>query len=196
MKYDRATRWLHAGLALTVVIQLTSSLLMAVPGPGRVPAEPGNALFQLHRWSGITVVGLLLLHWLWQLGGHVTNGWGHLFPWLSKPRMRRLMDDLKALPGWLRNGFPDQRTQTLPMAGAIHGLGLLAVSGMAATGGFIFFAMTPDGGMASPVRTVAEVHSAVAGFMWAYLGGHAGMAFLHQWRATPLVSDMFNLMRN
>jgi cytochrome b561 len=195
MKYDRATRWLHAGIALTVVMQLTSSLLMAVPGPGRAPTEPGNALFELHRWSGITVVGLLLLHWLWQLGGHVASGWGHLFPWFSQARMRRLMEDLKALPGWLRNGFPDQRTETLPMAGAIHGLGLLVLSGMAATGGTLFFAMAPDGGMTPWVHTVAEVHSFIAGFMWAYLGGHAGIALLHQWRESPLITDMFNLVR-
>ncbi len=117
MKYDRTTRWLHAGLALTVVIQLLSSLLMVVPHPGRVPTEPGYTLFHIHRWSGITVVSLLLLHWLWQLSGHLSNGWGHLFPWFSPRRMQRLMGDLKALPGWLRNGFPDQQKETLPMAG-------------------------------------------------------------------------------
>ena len=195
MKYDRTTRWLHAGLALTVVIQLASSQLMVVPHPGRAPVAFGNALFLVHRWSGITVVGLLLLHWLWQLGGHLSNGWGHLFPWFSARRMQRLMDDLKALPGWLRNGFPDQQKETLPMAGAIHGLGLLAVSGMAVTGGTIFFAMGPDGGMAPWVHTVAEIHSFIAGFMWAYLFGHAGIALLHQLRESPLITDMFNLAR-
>lgn len=195
MKYDRTTRWLHAGLALTVVIQLASSQLMVVPHPGRVPTEPGYTLFHIHRWSGITVVGLLLLHWLWQLGGHLSNGWGHLFPWFSARRMQRLMDDLKALPGWLRNGFPDQSKETLPMAGAIHGLGLLAVTGMAVTGGTIFFAMAPDGGMVPWVHTVAEIHSFIAGFMWAYLFGHAGIALVHQFRESPLITDMFNLAR-
>ena len=195
MKYDRTTRWLHAGLALMVLVQLFSSLLMVVPEPGRVPTQPGAALFQLHRWSGITVVCLLLLHWLWQLSGHLANGWGHLFPWFSRRRMDRLMADLKSLPDWLRNGFPDQQKETLPMAGAVHGLGLLTVTAMAVTGGTIFFAMTPDGGMTPIVRTVAEIHSFIANFMWAYLFGHAGIAVLHQWRESPLISDMFNLIR-
>lgn len=195
MKYDRTTRWLHAGIALTVVVQLLSSLLMVVPAPGHVPTEPGDFLFQVHRLSGITVVCLLLLHWLWQLGGHVKNGWGHLFPWFSKQRMRRLTGDLKSLPDWIRKGFPDQTAETLPLAGAVHGLGLLAVSGMAVTGGIIFFAMSPNGGMALWVVSLAEVHSFIANFVWAYLCGHVGIALLHHSRKSHLISDMFDLKR-
>ena len=194
MKYDRTTRWLHAGLALTVLIQLVSSQLMVVPEPGQIPTAPGDTLFELHRWSGITVVCLLLLHWLWLLSGHLANDWGHLFPWFSRRRMDRLMADLKSLPHWLRDGFPDQQKETLPMAGAVHGLGLLTVSGMATTGSTIFFIMAPDGGMAPIVVFIAEIHSFIANFMWAYLFGHAGIAILHQWRESPLISDMFNLV--
>jgi cytochrome b561 len=195
MKYDRTIRWLHAGLALTVLIQLFCSLFMEVTRPARIPTEPGHALFQIHQWSGISVAGLLLIHWLWQLAGHVTNGWGHLFPWYSRNHMRQLVSDLKTLPNWIRNGFPDQRVETLPLAGAVHGLGLLSVSAMALTGATIFFAMAPDGGLSPFVMHIADVHGFVANFVWVYVFGHAGMALYHQLSGSPLISDMFNLVR-
>lgn len=196
MKYGRTIRWLHAGLALGVLIQLGTSLFMQVTKPGQVPVAPWHALFQIHRWSGISLTGLLLVHWIWQLTGHVNDGWGHLFPWFSRCRLQRLRSDLKALPDWMRNGFPDQRTQTQPLAGAVHGLGLLTLSAMALTGATIFFGMSPDGAMPPAILFVAQVHSFVANLMWAYLFGHAGMAILHQLKGSPLVSDMFNLFKS
>ena len=195
MKYGLGIRWLHAGVALGILIQLFCSLFMQVTRPGHVPTEPGHILFQIHRWSGVSVTALLAIHWLWQLAGHLTNGWGHLFPWFSRPRLQALGDDLKSLPDWIRNGFPDQRTQTLPMAGAVHGLGLMAASAMALTGTIIFFGMSPDGAMPPLVRITADVHSFVASFIWAYLFGHAGIAVYHQFTGEPLVSDMFNLTK-
>lgn len=195
MKYDRITRWLHVGLALTVLVQLFSSLFMQVPSAGHTGTEPGAIFFHIHRSSGIGAAGLIMLHWLWQLTGHVANGWGHLFPWFSANRMRKLKSDLLALPKWMRNGFPDQRHETLPLAGAVHGLGLLAVTGMAATGTTIFFRMGLDGGMPPAVLRIADVHAFIAGFVWIYVIGHAGMAVFHQLTGTPLISDMFNLTR-
>ena len=195
MKYGRTIRWLHAGLALTVLIQLFCSLFMEVTIPGRTAPEPGHTFFLIHQWSGITVSCLVVLHWLWLLADHPTNGWGHLFPWVSSTRMHLLKSDLKALPKWIRNGFPDQRTETLPLAGAVHGLGLLTVSAMALTGGTIFFAMAPDGGMSSLVMGIADVHGFFGGIMWTYVIGHAGIALYHQLHDVPLVSDMFNLVR-
>ncbi len=196
MKYDRTTRWLHAGLALTVLIQLFCSLFMEVARQqGMAPPEPGRFFFQIHRWSGICVACLVLLHWLRLLAVRPVNGWGHLLPWFSRERMGHLKSDIVAVPNWIRNGFPDQRTETLPLAGAVHGLGLLTVSAMALTGGTIFFAMAPEGGMSPLVAGIAEVHSFFGGFMWAYLIGHAGIALYHQLRDVPLISDMFNLVR-
>lgn len=98
MKYDRMTRWIHAEIGLTVVIQLSCSLFMEVVTPGRIPMEPGNTLFEIHRWSGISVVVFVLFHWLWGLAGHVTSGWNHLFPWFSSAQMKKLLSDLKARP--------------------------------------------------------------------------------------------------
>jgi cytochrome b561 len=193
MKYDRVIRWLHAGIALGVVIQLSSSQLMDVPEPGKSVAGMFHSLFIVHRWSGISVFVIVVLHWLWGLGGHITGGWGHLFPWFSKARFEALMTDVKALPLWLRGQFPDQRTQTVPLAGAVHGLGLLAVSAMVLTGATLFFGIAPDGSMSPFVKGVENIHSFMAGFMWVYFVGHVVMALFHQVKGAPLISDMFNL---
>jgi cytochrome b561 len=195
VKYDRATRWLHAGISLGVVIQLSTSVLMSVPRPGGPLQEPGFHMCEVHRWSGICVAGLVLLHWLWLLTGHVTGGWGHLFPWFSAPRLRALVADVKELPNWFRGAFPGQQEETTPLAGAVHGLGLLLISCMAVAGAVIFFRMGPHGSMSRFVATVREIHMFAGEVLWVYLAGHVGMALLHQLRGDRLITDMFNLVR-
>jgi cytochrome b561 len=193
MKYDRVIRWLHAGIALGVVIQLSTSQMMEVPEPGGSLTGAGHSLFMVHRWSGITIFAMVILHWLWGLGGHITGGWGHLFPWFSKSRFEALISDVKAVPEWLHGQLPDQRTRTLPLVGAVHGLGLLAVSGMVATGATLFFGIAADGSMPAGVKTVEEIHAFLANFIWVYLVGHVVMALFHQIKGEPLITDMFNL---
>jgi cytochrome b561 len=194
MKYDRITRWLHAGIAIGVMVQLFSSLFMNVPAPGRSFAETGYHFFSVHRWSGITVVTLVILHWSWGLSGHVAGGWGHLFPWFSGRRLRNLMSDIKDVPKWLQGAFPDQQEETIPLAGAIHGLGLLAVSAMALSGTTIFFGMGPHGSMSRLVALVREAHIYMGNVLWVYFSGHVGIAVLHQWRGHRLITNMFNLV--
>ena len=194
MTYDRITRWLHAGIALAVVIQLVSSQVMAVPQPGQLLNQGETTLFSVHRWSGICVLSLLALHWLWGLAGHVAYGWGHLFPWFSGTRLRRLLSALKAMPDWLRGRLSGESRETIPLAGAVHGLGLVVATGMALTGSTIFFGMAPDGSMNGFIEVVREIHGFIANFIWAYFVGHVGMAVLHQLRGESLISNMFNLI--
>jgi len=196
MKYDRITRWLHAGIALGVVVQLFCSLFMDVPAPGRPLAGIGYRLFLIHRWSGITVVALVMLHWLWGLSGHVQGGWGHLFPWFSGPRLRNLISDIKDVPKWVRGAFPGQQEETIALAGAVHGLGLLAVSAMALSGAVIFFGMGPHGSMSRLVVLVRQGHMYMGIVLWFFFAGHVGIAVLHQWRGDRLISNMFNLINH
>ena len=193
MTYDRITRWLHAGIALAVVIQLVSSQVMAVPQPGRLLSGAERSFFAVHRWSGMCVLSLLVLHWLWGLAGHVPYGWEHLFPWFSGPRLKKVLSALKAMPAWLRGRLPAESNETLPLAGAVHGLGLVVATAMALTGSLIFFGMPSQGSMSGYIGVVREIHGFVANFIWAYFIGHVGMAVLHQWRGESLIGNMFNL---
>jgi cytochrome b561 len=195
VKYDRMTLWLHAGIALGVCVQLCASLFMHVPSPGQSFVEPGYNFFLAHRWSGICVVTLVILHWLWGLSGHVMGGWGHLFPWFSGSRLRGLLSDIEDVPKWLQGNLPAQQEETIPLAGAVHGLGLLTVSAMAVSGATIFFGMGPHGSMSPLVSTVREGHMVMGNIMWVYFFGHVGISVLHQLRGDRLITNMFNLLR-
>jgi cytochrome b561 len=195
MKYDRTTRWLHAGIALGVCVQLFTSLFMHVPSPQQALVEPGYHFFLVHRWSGICVVTLVVLHWLWGLSGHVMGGWGHLFPWFSGARFRHVISDLQGVPKWLQGNLPTQQDETIPLAGAIHGLGLLAVSAMAISGSTIFFEMGPHGSMSPFVTLVRQGHIVMGNIIWVYFFGHVGISLLHQLRGDRLITNMFNLFR-
>ena len=194
MKYDRLTRWLHAGIALAVVTQLVSSQLMEVPQPGRLLNGTESRFFAIHQWSGMCVLSLLVFHWLWHLAGHVPFGWGHFYPWFSRVRLRKVLSAVKTLPPWIRGQLPAGGEETASLAGAVHGLGLLAATVMALTGATIFFGMAADGSMSGFVEVVKEIHGFMANFIWAYFVGHVGMAVLHHWRDEPLITKMFNLL--
>ena len=61
-RHSRATRFVHAGLALAIVTQLLISLWMHGPDE----AQAGDILFQVHRYSGLTAT--VLTFGLWALG--------------------------------------------------------------------------------------------------------------------------------
>jgi cytochrome b561 len=194
VNYDRVVRWLHAGIALAVVIQMLSSKVMQIPQPGRLPLEPRHAFFLIHEGSGLTLVTLLVLHWLWGLTGHVAGGWGHLFPWFSRDRLQDLLAALKALPPWLRDNRAVDEEVMHPLAGAVHGLGLLTVTAMALTGATMVLGMGPEGSLGGLLQAARWVHGFVANFMWAYVIGHVAMAMLHQVRGERVLTKMFDLL--
>lgn len=193
MKYDRVTRWLHLGIALVIVNQLFTSLLMGIPEPGEARTQSERLFFLIHERSGLAALVLVGFHWLWGLGGHVSEGWGHLFPWFSRRRLQGLWLDLRTVPQWLRQELPPQENDTLPLTGAVHGLGLLAATAMGLTGGIIFWGMAPNGSASPIIEAIKEIHGFIAAFIWAYFIGHVGMALFHHWRGHRTLIDMFNL---
>lgn len=161
MEYDRITRWLHAGIGLAVLIQLVTSQIMG-------PTGRAHIFFEIHRFSGISAAALIVIHWLWGLSGHVAGGWGQLFPWFSRTRRRKLTDGLKALPAWVLGKSDDGQDRVLNLAGAVHGLGLLAVGAMALTGSILFFGLAPDMTGSSLVNNVKHIQVFMANFIWAF----------------------------
>jgi len=191
MRYDRVTRGLHALFAVTVVTQLVTGLIMHVPHPGRSISPIGNLFFEIHRWSGLSTACFMLLHWVWLLSGHLTEGWMRLFPWFSSEGRRQVLSGLRTFPAWIL-GKPGGEADLDRMAGAVHGLGLVVVSAMAGTGTAIFFGMAPSGAEETTVAIIREIHGFLAGFVVAYLAGHVGMAVLHQYRGERIITRMFS----
>ncbi len=195
MQYDRVTRWLHAGIVLSIAVQLTTSSLMEVPEPGRMVPASEVAFFKIHEWSGITVLTLVILRWLWGFTGYAAGQWADLFPWFSKERMGNVVSDLKYMYRQIREGFSGQAGHGEAIARAVHGLGLLTATAMALTGSVLFFGIRADGAMSAYVSLVKEFHEFIASFLWAYLAGHVSMAILHQWQGDKVLSRMFNLVQ-
>jgi len=190
MKYNQTTRWLHAGIALGVSTQLIASLTMDIPKPGRPFTGLSATAFEVHEITGMIVAALLLAHWLALFSGHISLGFGHLFPWFSKQRLCTMIGEIKQQ--WAQRRLHDTQ-QASALAGATHGLGLLVTTVMAITGVVLYFGMAENGAMPPLVKDIKEVHELTSNLLWAYLIGHAGIAILHQWLGHRTLADMFEL---
>jgi len=190
LTYDKTTRWLHAGLALGITLQLALSLVMESPEPDE-PAITGiaAATFEVHENVGMVVLAILVLHWLWQLSGHTLHGLGHLFPWFSASGRAAVVADAKHLVASRMRDNPE----VSPLAGAVHGLGILVATAMAASGAVLYFGMADNGSMSKPVNVIEEFHGLMANFMWAYLVGHVAMGALHRKLGHADGSEIFRL---
>lgn len=191
MRYDKTTRRIHAALALFIVMQLLLSLVMRAPKPDKVMTALEAETFQLHRLGGVIAFIFLCLHWGWTLSGHLPNGLGHLFPWTSKDKVKKIVEDMGLLIRLKIRDFP----KISALAGAVHGLGLVVATLMALTGIVLFFGMSSEGRMTIPIRFMEKIHKFMATIMWVYLVGHVAMGTLHEYIGHRTLSEMFNLIR-
>ena len=187
MNYDRLTRWRHAALAVGISLQLLVSTVMDAPKNGVAAMGLAGQAFEVHETLGLSLLAVLIVHWGWSLTGSVKHGIAHLFPWFSKVRLAALRDELRQLRKF-RLEYPETPS---PLAGAVHGLGLLTATALAATGLVIY--LSSDGFLSVNVDSVKDIHGALGTVMWVDLVGHAGMAALHQWLGHRTVTQMFML---
>ncbi|MES1982966.1 MAG: cytochrome b/b6 domain-containing protein [Pseudomonadota bacterium] len=193
MRYDRVTRWLHAAIAFGITAQLGLSLFMEAPDDRDSHPATGLPLqlFEAHELIGLSLLGLLVAHWLWTLSSHVQGGMRHLFPWFNRKSLATVMLDLRAI---LRFQLKDPARENA-LAGAIHGLGLLAATAMAATGTVIFFNLSESGHMTAPGGIFLELHSLFASLIWVYYIGHVMMAIAHSWLGHASIREIFSLLK-
>jgi cytochrome b561 len=186
-KWSVQTRWLHMGLALTVTLQLAISLIMEPPDEKSASAL-ARAAFEAHEVVGIAAVIIVLAHWLWSLSSRADGGLARLFPWSGSPWLE-VKSDISKL---MNRRLPDGGAQG-GLPGLAHGLGFLAVSGMALTGAALFVLFPETGKPDATVEFIADIHSFIANFVWAYWGGHVALALLHKKAGHTTVQDMFSL---
>lgn len=189
-KHSFMTRLTHGGLALAVITQLGTSLIMH--GPNETNA--GDIIFQAHRYAGFAAFGFALLFWMTLMIRNRGTELGLLFPWVSADRRRAFFADLvNHLRCAIKLRLPEYNN-TGPLASGIHGLGLLLISTMAASG--LIYAVEVWLGMhsAEPDGMLAmQVHFALGNVVWAYLIGHASMAALHHFLKSASLTDMWRL---
>ena len=188
-RYSAGTRLFHAGLALAVLSQLTSSQFMQVPRQGR----PGNWVFEVHEYSGLFAMTMALGLWvvvMTRIGG---TDMGLLLPWFSAARRGAFWADAKRHWTTARSFRLPEYQPAAPFAAAIHGLGLLLITAMAATGTIYWL-----GGIAGyqdglAVWLAKEMHGFMANLVWAYLIGHAGMALIHHFTNQQSLRAMWSI---
>jgi cytochrome b561 len=187
--WSRLTKFLHLGIAVTIVAQLGISLVMEFPASPEETQGIGATFFEIHEAVGLVTAAFVLLHWLW-LFKAPDNGFADLFPWNTGGR-RRVVDELKrALSGEQLAGGP----RSGGLVGLVHGLGLLTAAAMAISGTALFI-LLPEGGEkpGELAHAIMEIHGAIASIMWTYVIAHVVMAYRHHFSGHTTVKDMFKL---
>lgn len=174
-----ATRLMHGALLVGTVHQLIGSQFLGRLVPGQTPP-----LLALHEYVGLATAAPLVLFWAWSLVRQRETPFGRLVPWFSAARRSDVWRDVKAQFGRvLRLRLPDDADGAA--ASAIHGLGLLVLTVMVATGAGWYFI---DPVLAKPVLIL---HKMTANLMWAYLVAHAGFALIHHIAGSDIFRRMF-----
>lgn len=195
MNRSRLTRCLHALLAVAVVHQLLVSLIMEAPEDGREQAGLGGTLFEFHETVGLVSFAVVLAYWLWAWLRRAETPMASLLPWFSAAGMRALGCDLQVQWQALRSRYALEYEPGGPLASAVHGLGLLAISAMTATG--TLWWLTYDAAQPEGVAdTVKEIHELFAPLAWTYLIGHALVALWHSWHGHRAIQAMFHCRRD
>lgn len=184
-RHSWATRALHMLLALAVIWQLLTSLAMEGPRAG----VPGDWVFSAHSLAGRVTLGIIVLFWLNLLVRRIGVAPGALFPWLSAPRRTALYADARRQVDALRRFRAPQHIDGAALASAVHGLGLLLVTVMAATGA-LWWLLQPS----AAASFLIDVHTLFANLAWVYLIGHAGLAILYHLRGEAPLGTMWSGM--
>lgn len=169
--HSGTTRLIHAGLAGAVIVQLASSQIMD-------PDGAGNAAFVVHQYAGLVAFGFVMAFWANSMARRIGTPLGLMIPWLSGARLRALGQDVRRhLASLVKLRLPPHDGAS-PLASAVHGLGLLLMTGMAASGVIYYFLNTGDPDAGGVIGVTMTVHLVLANLVWAYLIGHSAMAIL------------------
>ncbi len=186
--YGRTTRLFHAALASCVVVQLASSFLMVPPMDG---AE--NLAFEIHEYSGLAALTLAFGFWLVVANRRRGTPVALLWPWFSRERRAAVVDDAKGHWAALRERRVPEPQGELPLASAVHGLGLATITAVAATGATFYVALLAGAADSAWAGLDLNVHVLLTKLVWAYLIGHAGVAVLHHVLRQRSLAAMWDL---
>lgn len=190
-KHGLPTRLVHMGLAIAVIVQLITSLLMQSPGKD----GPGNWLFEIHEISGLTALAFAFLFWVVLVSRRQGTQNAALFPWLSTARRSDLWRDVKHHLATVRTLSLPTYNDNSPLASAVHGLGLLLMSGMTLSGGMFYLAKLYGAQETPTAQLILELHHIGGNLVWAYLIGHAGLALIHHYTQNLSLTEMWSLKR-
>ncbi len=189
MKHSLPTRLLHFLMFVTLIFQLVGALFMLIPEPYGATGDFG---YRLHENVGLASLAIIGGFWLWMFVRRARGtAVGALIPWFSRVRIKAVIADLWVYFKALKAGeLPSTQTES-PFASAVHGLGLLTATALAATGGALYVLMGANGSLSFAGELVLSLHSDFGNLMWTYLFAHAGLALLHQLKGHGTLQKIF-----
>jgi cytochrome b561 len=182
-RWDSVIRLLHWALMIMISFQLFGGLLVSTPGT--------LFYYYAHQRGGLLSAAAVLVFWLWSYANYDLP---LLFPW-----SRKGMEDVKADVHAMRHGTLPSPGRRRGLSSFVHGLGLLAVTGMAVTGVFIF--LTVPGGRGAWDDTTSYgaftdfvlLHKLISYLVWIYWFGHVGFAAAHLVRRSAGIGAIFRI---
>ena len=189
MRFTRAIQSIHLAIVCLVSFQLFFEQMMELPKPDK-PIDDIQALFLLlHEWNGFIVLGLAVLFLMLRSGQSQTTH--SLFPWLSVSGWRGIFKELAHdIPGWFK-GKLKKPEESFHIASSVHGLGILLLLGLGATGIMVFIGLEPNGYMDRDTKAIKDLHSSMGELIWIFVLAHSAMALLHQLAGHRVFQSMF-----
>lgn len=175
--WSRSIRRLHMTVALLVTIQIVIGLVMDRHTP---------LLVRTHFYIGLTIAALVLWHWTWILTREPAL-LRHLFPWSPRRLRSAVVDAFSALRGQLPRSGPSGSN----LVGLVHGLGLLALTAVAAFGTCIFILLQLNMARSEVTETIEDFHVTFAWILIIYWGGHVLLAAVHEAKGDHVIARMF-----
>lgn len=175
--WSRPIRRLHFTIVVLVTLQIVVGLVMGRSTPW---------LLQTHFYLGLTIAAVVLTHWIWLLTRERTL-LDHLFPW-SPHRLAGVVGDIRsALKGQLPRSGPGGSD----LAGLVHGLGLLALTAVAALGTTIFVLIRLHLSRSGLSEIIRNIHVVFAWILIVYWCGHVLLAVVHEAHGDRVIARMF-----
>ena len=190
-QWSKITRWLHALIAITIIGQLISSLILVPPDEMEGASFLGKMAMETHEIVGLTAALLLFLHWLWSFISSSDIKLSKLFP-LTVNGYRRSVAEISYL--LKHKKLPSTDTANSGnLASLFHGIGIIVASIAAFSGTGLYYVMDFTAkGFENPLfEEVAEVHETFANLMWLYLIIHVLAAMWHEYSDERIIKLMF-----
>ncbi|MDG1376219.1 MAG: cytochrome b/b6 domain-containing protein [Yoonia sp.] len=182
------TRMLHGGLAIAIIVQLASSQFMS-------PDKGGNTAFEVHEYAGLAALAFVIGFWIFSLVRQRGTPVAELLPWASSARRAALWHDVHSHYTAFRQFKLPSHDGSSPLASSIHGLGLLLMTAMAASGTLYYFVNAGDPDAGGLVGAAMLIHKTLANLVWAYLIGHAGFGVLNHFGKTMSLRTMWSFKK-
>ena len=209
--YHQVTRCLHAGLVLSVIFQLSCTVLMTgphdksgeqnsihaarhvsavagMPRPDRKDTEPGPFFMQAHRTSGIVAAAIVLANLIWALLLRGRPRKRQLFVLFSLPHWCEALAIARNIP-WILWGKKPLPELGNALSLVFEMLGLLVMTMMAMTGSAIWSLWQgPGSHVSQQAELLIQIHASIAPLLLLYLLGHITMATMHARGGDPVFS--------